>query len=151
MSFYLALSFDSPELIVWSICFGFILGLIATFVVKVVLGKFISSILDTGANNESSTISLNDIGQSGNKFLKLCLRVSGIRGIVAFVDEAEENNKSKSLDFDKVRFYIEDNKKEKATAMTKGGLKWYFLPIFVVLIVIITIIVVKLLPVLTSF
>lgn len=151
MSFYLALSFDSPELIVWSICFGFILGLIATFVVKVVLGKFISSILDTGANNESSAISLNDIGQSGNKFLKLCLRVSGIRGIVTFVDEAEENNKSKSLDFDKVRFYIEDNKKEKATAMTKGGLKWYFLPIFVVLIVIITIIVVKLLPVLTSF
>ena len=122
---YLALSFDSPELIVWSVCIGFILGIVATFLVKQVLGKFISLILDTGANNESSAVSLNDIGQGSNKLLKVCLKVIGVGGVVSFVsdtgdDVKSENhsnsvkiNKSKALDLEKVKFYIEDGKVEK--------------------------------------
>lgn len=148
MGYYLALSFDSSELIVWSVCVGFILGIVATFVIKQVQGKFISLLLEKGANDEDSAVSLEDLGQGSNKFLKLCLKVgSGIRGIVTFVDEAD----AKSPNFEVIRFYVSEDRLEKATSMTKGGMKWYFLPIFSILIVIITIIVIELLPVLTSF
>ena len=149
---YLALSFNSPELIVWSVCIGFIIGIIATFFVKKVLGRFISLILDTDARDEDSAVSLSDLGQDSNKFLKLCLKIIGINGVVTLVcDDTESQGKKKALDLEKARFYIEGCKTEKAKAMVKGSLKWYFLPLFSILLVIIAIVVIKLLPVLTSF
>ncbi len=155
MSYYSALSFDSPELIIWSICIGFILGIVITFFVKQVQGKFISLLLGKEACDEGSAVSLCELGQGSNKFLRLCLKIdSGIRGVVTFLEEDIEEDgskKSKAPNFDKIKFYIAQDKAEKASSMIKGGLKWYFLPVFAILIVIITITVIKLLPMLTSF
>ena len=144
MSFYLALSFDSPELIVWSVCIGFILGIVITYIVKQVQGKLIARLLEAGAQNEESAVTLKDLGLDGSKFLKLCLKSnSGLRGVISLADE--------DLGFENAKLYISEDKVKKATSMIKGGLKWYFLPIFSILIVIITVIVIEVLPILTSF
>lgn len=157
MSYYLSLAFDSPELIVWSACLGLNIAMVISFVLKRIEGSFISKLLSFGASSIESAVTLSEVRESSNKALKLFLRDgSTLRSIVSLVGdslprESSEGKRSGKPIFDGARFYIPEDKLKKAESISKGALKWYFLPIYGILSVIITVIVIELLPILTNF
>lgn len=156
MSYFLSLAFDSPELIIWSACVGFNVAMIISFLLKRIEGTFISSLLSLGASSKESAVTLSQLGQDGNKALKWFLKDgSTLRNTVYLVGDSlptkSTKKRRKEPVFDNARFYIPEDKLEKAESIGKGGLRWYFLPIYAILSVIITIIVIELLPILTNF
>ena len=154
MYYYLFLAFDSPELIVWSACIGIIIAMIISYAIKSIEGTFISNLLSVGANTEEAAITIFQAGQKPSPFLKFFLRDgSTLRKTVSLVGDTLPYTKKGSRRvplFENARFYISSEKADKAESISKGRIKWYFIPPLCVLIVIITIIVIELLPILTS-
>ncbi len=157
MGYYLSLAFDSLELIIWSACIGFNVAMIISFLLKRIEGAFISRLLQIGASSEESAVTLSQLEQDDNKTLKMFLKDgSTLRNTVYLVsgslprESTEEKRRGQPI-LDNARFYIPEDKLEKAESISKGVLKWYFLPIYTILSVIITIIVLMLLPILTNF
>ena len=152
----LMLAFDSPELIIWSVCIGFNVAMIVTAFLKRIEGSLITSLLDANATSEENALTLSAVGKDKGRLLKFFLRDNGsLRSTIIPAGGALpliEGEKGKRIpDFAEARFYIPEEKAQKAASFAKGALKWYFLPIYAALSVIITICVINLLPILTNF
>ena len=134
MLHYLSVSFDSYQVILWSICIGFNVAMLLSFLFKHTEGKLISRLLSQNASSEDSAVSLSDIGLGKSKYIMRRLRdESTLRHIVSLAGGQElsltKGGKAKN-DFSSAKFYISEENSKKASSMQKGALKWYFLPIF---------------------
>ena len=121
----------SPELIIWSACIGINIALIFAFATRRIQGDFVSALLNRGAVDVSTALSLEQLNSA--KIVKWFLKdESSLRKIVS---RTEDN-----------RYYIEEKHTDKASWLIKGNMKWYILPLFAILIVALSYIIVSLLP-----
>lgn len=121
----------SPELIIWSACIGIIVALIFAFVIRKVQGDFVSRLLNGGAADSSSALSLEQVKSS--RIIKAFLKDgSGLRQVVS---RTEDN-----------RYFIAEEHRDKASCLFKGNMKWYFLPLFAILIVALSYVITLLIP-----
>ena len=151
MNIYLAIAFDSPVLLVWAACIGFNIAMVVTFVLKKTQGKFLAKLIESGANSEETAASLGDLGYEwrnlngkgkANSLLQFFLRDEGsFRRIVKVCGgklPTVTSEKGKEVaDFGNAKFYIEEKDLDKVNSFKKGVLKWYFLPLFAILSVLI--------------
>ena len=159
MDLYLMLEFDSPILLVWAACIGFNVAMIFTYVLKRVEGRLILGLIGAGAMSAETGITLESLGYKpggekvrlGDKLLCYLLRDGGsLRKIVSADAEKIPMVKGDSgrakADYSQVRFYIEEKNLGKAKSLGNGVMKWYYLPIFTILSVIIAVAIVLLMP-----
>ena len=124
---------NSTELIIWGICVGVILGFVGSFISKSIVGPFVRALIEKEATKEEKAITLSELGFSSKKLLKLALKEgSALRNIVTelpyFSNLGENTTPSEES-----RFYIPQDKLDKAKITYGKGEKWYLLLLFVVL------------------
>ena len=157
MNHFLMLSFDSPELIVWSACIGFNIAMIVAYIIRKTTGVFVSKLFDAEATDVESAKTLSELGCK-SRLLKLFLKDgSTLRRTVSVVSEDDKlpiikGTKAKSMsDFANARFYIAEEKKDRAASFKKGKLGWKWIPICTILSVILSLLVIDLLPIFTNW
>lgn len=154
ITYLISLTFDSPQVFIWSLCLGFNVAMIISFLYKKLIGGLITSILDKNAISEDTALNLDQLGYGSNSFIKLFLRdKSSLRSLVSLVGDkliTTKNEKGKDIpDFSSARFYIAEEQRDKASSLKQGNIKWYLIPIFAIVSVIMAYIIVMLLPYIT--
>lgn len=159
MNLYLALAFDSPELLIWAACIGFNIAMVVTYILKKIQGNFISKLISSEAKSRESAVSFEELGYEwrdingkgkSNSLLQFFLRDNGSLRKLVKVDGDKlptvTKNGKEAADFSLARFYIDEKDLKKAESFKKGVIKWYFLPIFAIFSVIIAAGIIALLP-----
>ena len=148
------LPFTEPEFYVWGFCAGFNIAMIFAFVLKGVESRFVNMLFDKKAFGKDSAITIAQAGVKNSALLRFILKnKSTLRKIILLADDnngtatdlqnGEDANGEKSenrketvsevtLDFNVARFYISEEKFDRAESLKKGTIKWYLLPIFCV-------------------
>ena len=155
MSYFLSATVDLPILLVWSVCLGFNIAMVISFVIRNTSGVFVSKLLDNGALSPESAKTLSELGCNG-RLLKRFLKDGSTLRRVAFV--ANESNLLPTItkngkavsDFESARFYICEDGVEKANLLKKGKLHWWILPLFSILSVILAAVIDWLMPIFTN-
>ena len=129
-----ALPFTKAEFYIWACCIGFNVAMVLVYFLKNVESKLVTALFERNAFDEGSAVCLNDLKLKGMLLLKLLLRDKGtLRTTILLADddkrEVDKKGKKEAIDFSKARFYISQDKLEKAESLKKGAVKWYLLPI----------------------
>lgn len=129
-----ALPFTKAEFYIWACCIGFNVAMLLVYFLKNVESKFITALFDKNAIDEGSAVNLIELNLKGLFLLKILLRDKGtLRTTILLADDdkrkIDEKGKKEALDFSKARFYINQDKLEKAESLKKGAIKWYLLPV----------------------
>lgn len=155
MGYFLSASINLPSVLVWSVCLGFNVAMVISFVLRKTSGVFVSRLFEAEAHSPESAKTLAELNCKGWLLRRFLKDGSTLRRLV-FV--ANDNNSlptvtkdSKTVsDFESARFYISESGIEKATLLTKGRLGWWVLPVFSILSVILAAVVDYLMPIFTN-
>ena len=129
--FSYTLPFTQPEFYVWTICIGFNIAMLISFIFKGVESKIVSELFKANALNENSAVALSSLDVWGLPIAKLLLRDnSTLRKAVLSVKTEKEPDAKSKLNFDTALFYINEEKIDRANALKKRSTRWYLLPIF---------------------
>ncbi len=157
MSVFLAgtsLSNDSTVLIVWAVCIGVCLAFVLNFLSKAVVGSFIRALFAKNATSEASAVTLEELGFAKKKLIRLALKNgSALMNTVSIVGgEFSETTvgKRKITDYNNARFYISEEKSDKAKITYGQKEKWYLLVAFIAMAVAIAFIMTKVMPLLVE-
>lgn len=131
-----ALPFTKPEFYVWAFCIGFNVAMVFVFVLKSVESKFIVALFNNEALSEDKAITLQQAGVKGTGLLRYLLRDNGtLRSVVLLSKGSERSDEQgttskQNIDFNYAKFYINEEKLDRANSLKKGAMKWYLLPVF---------------------
>ena len=166
------LPFTEPEFYVWAFCIGFNVAMIFAFVLKSIESRFVNTLFNKEAFDKDSAITIAQAGVKSSALLRFILRdKSTLRKIILLADDnngtatdvqdSSNNNAKKSensnkdsgviLDFNVAKFYISEEKLDRAKSLKKGAIKWYLLPVFCAISVGLAIGVCHLLPIILNW
>lgn len=101
----------SATLVIWSIILGTILALFISFYNRRILGSFFRALVKSGATDEETAKTLDEISQSENDAVIKKLRRSQYTDIVTIVNEGEEKSADgTNVINEKTKFYIDEEK-----------------------------------------
>lgn len=156
MNYFLSASIiDLPFIIVWSVCLGFNIAMIISFVLRNTSGTFISRLIESESFSQENAKTLSELGCNGWLLRRFLKDGSTLRNLVLVANEdnllptTEKGNKP-IADFENARFYIIEENVDKASLLTKGKLKWWLLPLFSILSIILAAVVDYLMPIFTN-
>ena len=155
MSYYLSASIDMPTVLVWSVCLGFNVAMIISFVIRNTVGRLISRLFDSDAFCPENAKTLSELGCHGWLIRRFLKNESTLRRTVLLAREdnllpTKEAKGKVVSDFDSAKFYIDKNCEEKANLLRKGKLGWWVLPLFSILSIILAAIIDYLMPIFTN-
>ena len=129
------------EIVVWSIFAGIVLGAMAIYYFKNILGIFVRALLDNGALSPETARSLADCGCQKSRNTRLALRVStSYRRLISarpadpdaettYID-AKGRRRKRKFRLDELKFYIPAENRDKAESLYDNdgsGVKILFL------------------------
>ena len=168
------LPFTEPEFYVWAFCAGFNVAMIFAFAVKSVESKFVNKLFEMEAFDSGRAITILQAGVKSSSLLRFLLREkSTLRNVILLADDKIQNvavvtaggegakdgkiegdekaGSKEKIDFDKAKFYINEQKLDRATSLKKGAIKWYLLPVFCAVSICLAIGVCYLLPIILNW
>ncbi len=155
MGYFLSASIDLPIVLVWSVCLGFNIAMVISFVLRNTSGVFVSRLFDADALTPENAKTLGELGCNGWLLRRFLKNESTLRKIVFVANDdnvlptVEKNGKAVS-DFETARFYICEDGLEKANLLKKGKLGWWVLPLFSILSIILAAVIDWLMPIFTN-
>lgn len=132
------------SLIIWAICIGANLGFLYNYFSKNIVGSIVRRLIDSGASDEASAKTIGELGYSKFSFFhKTILKdSSNLRSIISVVGaqipKAMNEEGVMAQDWESARFYIPEEKLQRAKTAYGIPQKWFYIPIFVVLSTIIS-------------
>lgn len=114
---------SSLEIIIWSFFIGTLIGAVALYYQKRVIGSFVRALLADGASDPASARTLEELGYSKNRFVRHALRGGSVlRKMVweaqdNFTTDAQGNTysaRTRKMDINTARFYIDESNRVKA-------------------------------------
>ena len=108
------------EMIVWPMFAGFVVACFAAMYNKKVIGAFVRRLMELKAFDRESAVTLEGCGFLRNRFVRFALRRRGtLRRTVASCDAAsgEIADDSSAIPVTALKFFIPDDKQEKADMM----------------------------------
>ncbi|MBO5287582.1 MAG: hypothetical protein J6B34_05605 [Clostridia bacterium] len=147
--------FTGSNLVIWSVCIGICVAICAYFVQKHSIGGFINRLLSEECSDAESAKSLEDLGFGRNFIVKLALFDNKpLRNTVILADSSNLKKVKRGIfaspTFANARFYIPVDKSEKAKALCNHSIKWYLLPILIIVSIFVAYIATLILPIVMS-
>ena len=153
MNLFLSIRFDSPELLIWAACVGFNVAIIFTYILKGSVSKLISKLEGANAFDNDSAATLSSIGAYNLLICYLLRDDSTLRKVVKAQNGVLVTKKSKKgtdvADFNESRFYLDASNDKKIASLKKSAIKWWLIPIFAIVSIILASTVIYLLPILS--
>ena len=157
MDLFLKVSFDSPVLLIWSICAGFNIAIIITYVVRRTTGALLNKLFEAEAFDTESAKTLAELDCKSKLYESSLKDGKTLRRIVSVANDEDKLPLAKSAtgkeiyDFASAKFYIKEENKDRASSLKKGNLRKICFPIFTILSIILAQLIIDLLPTFTDW
>lgn len=150
MNIFLSIRFDSPELLIWAACVGFNIAIVISYIFRGCVSKLITKLLDVNAIDSESSVTLPSINAC-NFLTRYLLRDNSTLCKVVKIKDGEpvliKTAKGKSVvDYDNSKFYLDMSNEKKICSMKKGAIKWWLIPVFTLVSIILSLVIIYLLP-----
>ncbi len=146
----LTINLSSTNLIIWSICAGVCLAFIISHIYKRLAGTLVRTLIAYEHLSKDTAVTLSELGLDNKRSRFLLRDSSPLMAYVSVVGDSIPRDENGRYDYASARFYVSEDKKEKASFAFGEPERLFTLLIFIAIVIGCAVALTKLVPIIIA-